>query len=327
MKIKINTSDITVDQRIKNFKELCSALHIPKKYQTCGGKQRQLLLEDIQRYIRYERSGQAYIVQEIYETALPKKKDKRISGIYLDNIEPLLYCILYEDSLHNGRRNAKEKKCVKTLTRWCQCVGLCNSKYKNDFCTKNFFKKENINYIAKNHFYCFTDDRIRKVLYSSLNSLAKRKIIDYDDKLLLCLEDFKQIIATKETEKNISLIECEVMEEMGANTLFQLKMRGLSKSFYGRVIDKLKEKANNEREFNIFKDLNFYYRVIEITYSSSVIVDHYKQLQADGFNMEQALANNNKNIIQALKKQYEKYPVPNLNEAQHQLLLNEFITI
>lgn len=325
MKIKINTSDITVGQRIKNFKELCSVLHIPKKYQTCGGDQRKNILRDIQRYMKYERSGQAYIVQEIYETPIPKI-DNRVRGIYLDNIEPLLYCILYEDSQHNGHRNAKKKKCVKTLTRWCQYIGLCNSKYKNDTYIRDFFKKKNINYITKNHFYCFTDDRMRKVLYSSLNSLKKREIIEYADKIQLCFEDFKQMTIDKEIEKNILPIEQEVMKEMGANSLFQLKMRGLSKSFYNRVTDKLKEKANNEKKFFIFKDLDFYYRVIEITYSPSVITDHYNKLQ-DNFNIEQALANNNKNIIHSLKQQYEKYPVLNLDEAQHQLLLNEFISI
>ena len=149
MKFKINTSNITVGQRIKNFKELCSALHIPEKYQTCGGKQRQSLLKDIQRYMKYERSGQAYIIQEIYETPIPKI-DNRVRGIYLDNIEPLLYCILYEDSQHNGHRNAKKKKCVKTMLQWYQAVGLCNLKYKDSTSSNKFFKDMNIEYFYRN---------------------------------------------------------------------------------------------------------------------------------------------------------------------------------
>lgn len=327
MKIKINTSDITVGQRIKNFKELCSVLHIPKKYQTCGGDQRKNILREIERYIKYEKLGQAYIVQEIYKTALPKKKDKRVSGIYLDNIEPLLYCILYEDSQRNGRHNAKKKKCVKTMLQWYQAVGLCNLKYKDSINSNKCFKDMDIEYFYRNHFYFIIDGKMKQILYSSLNSLKKRRIINYNEKLELFFEDYTHEIASKKSEAIIRLTEQDLVKVKGAANMYQLKMIGKTGGFYDKVVERLREKAKTDNNYLEFYNLAFYYKVIEISYSPTVITEYYNQLQTESFNKEQSLVNNNKNFVTSLKEFFRTKSKLPLSEEQNNSVIDELISI
>lgn len=326
MKFKINTSNITVGQRIKNFKELCSALHIPEKYQTCGGKQRQSLLKDIQRYMKYERSGQAYIIQEIYEMPIPKI-DNRVRGIYLDNIEPLLYCILYEDSQHNGHRNAKKKKCVKTMLQWYQAVGLCNLKYKDSTSSNKFFKDMNIEYFYRNHFYFTIDGKMKQILYSSLNSLKKRKIIDYNEKLELYFTDYTHEIASQKSEAIIRSMEQDLVKEKGVANMYQLKIVGKTRGFYNKIVERLREKAKTDNNYFEFYNLSFYYKVIEISYSPAIITEHFKQLQMKNFNKEQTLLNNNKNFVISLKEYFRTKSSLPLSEEQHNSIIDELISI
>ena len=60
-------------QVIKNYKELCKVLDVEPK---AGGSSKKSQIKDIERYIKYEKQGQKFIIIKIYDN--PKEKaDKR----------------------------------------------------------------------------------------------------------------------------------------------------------------------------------------------------------------------------------------------------------
>lgn len=71
----IDLSNIYVGQIIKNYLVLCSILNI----NPCKGNQKKCQLKEVERYIRFKRDGQKFIIVEIYVNPLPKE-DKRSLG-------------------------------------------------------------------------------------------------------------------------------------------------------------------------------------------------------------------------------------------------------
>ena len=70
-------------QIIKNYKELCELLEIESKN---GGESKKSQLKDIERYIKYEKQGQKFIIIEIYDE--PKEKiDKRVNNVGGNNLK------------------------------------------------------------------------------------------------------------------------------------------------------------------------------------------------------------------------------------------------
>ena len=67
--------NLHIGDTIKNYKALCEILQQPVK----AGKSRTLQLKDFKRYFDWEKSGQKFIITDVYDTPLPKD-DKRKLG-------------------------------------------------------------------------------------------------------------------------------------------------------------------------------------------------------------------------------------------------------
>ena len=86
---KIASADFKKGQVIKNYKELCSLLNIDST--KVNGSQKKILLEELERFIAYERDGNKYIITQIYKTPKEdKKKEDKRTGIYTRCIEMIL---------------------------------------------------------------------------------------------------------------------------------------------------------------------------------------------------------------------------------------------
>lgn len=60
---KMNLSNLKPGMKVKNYKELCKLLEIPVK----GGDAKKKQMKEIDEVIKYEKSGQAFIIKEIYD--------------------------------------------------------------------------------------------------------------------------------------------------------------------------------------------------------------------------------------------------------------------
>ena len=74
--LDIDTNNIVVGQVVKNYKELCALLGAEFKQ---GGNSRTAQLKEFARYFDWEKSGQKFLITDIYDTPLPKE-DGRLDG-------------------------------------------------------------------------------------------------------------------------------------------------------------------------------------------------------------------------------------------------------
>ena len=74
--LDIDTNNIVVGQVVKNYKELCALLGEEFKQ---GGDSRKAQLKEFARYFDWEKSGQKFLITDIYDTPLPKE-DGRLDG-------------------------------------------------------------------------------------------------------------------------------------------------------------------------------------------------------------------------------------------------------
>lgn len=72
----VDTSGFAVGMVIKNYKELCNLLGQEVK----SGKSKKLQLEDFKRYFDWEKSGQKFIITDIYDTPLTKEDRRKLGN-------------------------------------------------------------------------------------------------------------------------------------------------------------------------------------------------------------------------------------------------------
>lgn len=260
--IGINTSNLKVGQVVKNYKELCALLEEEVK----TGKSKQLQLDNLKRFFEWEKAGQKFIITDIYDTPLPKV-DSRSSGNnskYVKCIEILLLRYLLD-----------KKDYTATLTKrsWWQILGMINNKYnqiERDKEKREELQKNNpilTSYEIK-HFYQRSNKKLQQILFSALNSLSSRKLIEYEIETVIVKEDDKgkmrYEIATKYEKKAILKEERYILRYvMGYEKIIQVFCRFEQDKYYAKV---------NERLYELYK-WHHYFKRIRIVYNQEYISD------------------------------------------------------
>ena len=299
--IGINTSNLKVGQVVKNYKELCALLEEEVK----TGKSNQLQLDNLNRFFEWEKAGQKFIITDIYDTPLPKV-DGRSSGNnskYVKCIELLLLRYLLD-----------KKDYTATLTKrnWWQILGMINNKYnqiERDKEKREELQKNNpilTSYEIK-HFYQRSNKKLQQILFSALNSLSSRKLIEYEIETVIVKEDDKgkmrYEIATKYEKKAILKEERYILRYvMGYEKIIQVFCRFEQDKYYAKV---------NERLYELYK-WQHYFKRIRIVYNQEYISDAINDIGSEIIREElndkvvSALNNNAAHIYKKKTQEYDE---------------------
>ena len=299
--IGINTSNLKVGQVVKNYKELCALLEEEVK----TGKSKQLQLDNLKRFFEWEKAGQKFIITDIYDTPLPKV-DGRSSGNnskYVRCIELLLLRYLLD-----------KKDYTATLTKrnWWQILGMINNKYnqiERDKEKREELQKNNpilTSYEIK-HFYQRSNKKLQQILFSALNSLSSRKLIEYEIETVIVKEDDKgkmrYEIATKYEKKAILKEERYILRYvMGYEKIIQVFCRFEQDKYYAKV---------NERLYELYK-WQHYFKRIRIVYNQEYISDAINDIGSEIIREElndkvvSALNNNTAHIYKKKTQEYDE---------------------
>ena len=299
--IGINTSNLKVGQVVKNYKELCALLGEEVK----TGKSKQLQIDNMKRFFEWEKSGQKFLITDIYDTPLPKE-DGRSSGNnskYVKCIELLLLRYLLD-----------KKDYTATLTKrnWWQILGMINNKYnqiERDKEKREELQKNNpilTSYEIK-HFYQRSNKKLQQILFSALNSLSSRKLIEYEIETVIVKEDDKgkmrYEIATKYEKKAILKEERYILRYvMGYEKIIQVFCRFEQDKYYAKV---------NERLYELYK-WHHYFKRIRIVYNQEYISDAINDIGSEIIREElndkvvSALNNNAAHIYKKKTKEYDE---------------------
>lgn len=174
----IDISKLEIGMTVKNYKMLCELLGQEVK----SGKSKKYQLEDFARYFEWEKSGQKFIISDIYDTPLTKEDKRKLgnNSIYVQCIEVILLQYL-----------SKQEGYTRTFTKrnWWEMLGMASHKYGRT--PEN--KLKNLDYRITSwevrHFYQRCNKKLEQILFSALNSLKNRKLITYEIQTVIVTKD------------------------------------------------------------------------------------------------------------------------------------------
>ena len=261
----IDTSQLTIGLTVKNYKVMCELLSQPEK----GGKARKLQLEDWKIYFDWEKSGQKFIITDIYDTPLTKEDKRKLgnNSIYVKYIEVGLLQYL-----------STQQGFTRTLTKrnWWWLLGIVNDQYGK----KTEKELTNLDYTVTpwevKHFYQRCNKKLEEILFSALNSLKSRKLITYEIQTMIvkwnpekhCDEYFE---ATDNQKRQILEVEHYVLHNIYKyEKMIQIFLRFQQQEYYQKVNELLYE----------YYGWDHCFKQIKIIYTPEGVREAYPELEA-----------------------------------------------
>lgn len=201
----VDTSKLVIGKTVKNYKVLCELLGQEVK----DGKAKKYQLENFKRYFEWEKAGQKFTIMDIYDTPLEKEDLRKLgnNSIYTQAIEIILLQYL---SRQDGYTRTLTKK------KWWELLGITNHKYGR-MTEKELLQLDKIlTSFEIRHFYQRCNKKLEQILFSSLNNLKNRKLINYQIQTVIVTTDEetgkdKYFLATDDNLKSILEVERYVL--------------------------------------------------------------------------------------------------------------------
>lgn len=242
MKIENLTEGLVV----KNYKEMCALLEIKVE----AGNSKKAQLKELERFIKYHKEGNKFVIDVIYETPLEKIENRGGSkSIYEEDIQAL---ILHECSISE----MEEFKSIKL-----SCVGLAN---KLNIINNNYvYGRNHINKFSDylsvpvetiHDFYDSTQRKNKSIIENSLNKLKDKALIKWYRILRVRTNkgDYKD--ATDREINIITEIEQEALAIVGEESKQAVFLKRKWNE-YNKIINELliKHETNIAYYFEVYK--------------------------------------------------------------------------
>lgn len=302
----VDTSKLTIGMTVKNYKVLCELLGQEIK----DGKSKKYQLENFKRYFEWEKAGQKFIIMDIYDTPLEKEDLRKLgnNSIYTQAIEVILLQYL---SHQDGYTRTLTKK------KWWELLSITNHKYGR-MTEKELLQLDKIlTSFEIRHFYQRCNKKLEQILFSALNNLKNRKLINYQIQTVIVTTDEetgkdKYFLATDDNLKSILDVERYVLHDvLGYEKIFQVFLRFKQKEYYQKINDILYDRYG----------WHYYFKQVKIIYVQENI---QKVLPEAELNLKKQFLNEkvvsflNENAENEFKKQKEKY------SAKYEELVNKW---
>lgn len=244
----IDTSGLELGMVVKNYREMCRILG----QEVCGGDSKKAQLKEWARYFLWEKKGQKFIILDIYDEPLPKEDGRRDKNIYVQYIQVILMKILAK------QRDSKEPFYITTNQLW-KLLGMINNNYKNislDELNERIPEYEIKSFDMKK-FYQRCNQRLREILFSSLDRLQNKALIKYDIEIVIVYIDTNGVViyepANDEQEKCVLKAERKALLDMKLETKRQVYAKFKDTEYFGRVNAYLQKWYGWEYTFNRIK--------------------------------------------------------------------------
>lgn len=261
--IGINTSRLQVGQTVKNYKELCALLGEKES----AGNSRKAQLKEFARYFEWEKSGQKFLITDIYDTPLPKE-DGRNKGKYVKCIEIILLNYL-----------SKQKGYTYTLSKkkWWELLGMINRKYDNVSQEELLEIDPVITKFEIRHYYQRCNKKLEEILFSALRSLSSRKLIDWEIETVIVTRNQEKThyrVANVFEKKMILRAERYVLHKiMHLEKMFNVFAKQMQDEFYRLVNEILKDSLD--------EDWQYYFKQVKIIYNHDQVVEAIPDIEAE----------------------------------------------
>ena len=287
----INISRLESGIVVKNYKEMCEILD----EDICGGDSKKAQLKEWARYFAWEKKGQKFIILDIYDEPLPKDDGRQNKNIYVQYIQVILMKIL------SKQKNTKEPFYITTNQLW-RLLGMINNNYKNISLDdlNNMITDYEVTSFDMKKFYQRCNQRLREILFSSLNKLEDRALIKYEIETVIVFfdEDRKTVYkpANDIQKKKILKAERKTLLDMGIESKQHAYAKFKETEFFERVNAYLHEWYGWEYTFNRIKINYNKSDVLETVYKDEV------KLKSDFEEIKLQRLGLNDRVVEALYK-------------------------
>ena len=316
----ITTEKLTEGMVVKNYKVLCELLGL----EPAQGDSKKAQLKVIDRYIGYEKSGQKFLITEIYDEPMPKEVRMAVNSKYVQLIQPLLLGYL-----------AKQEEEVIYISRtqlW-YILGMVNHKYQMYKKNKHFLLNldEQMSFFDIKNFYMRSASRINSILNPSLKSLQRRALIEYSDVYRVGLERYNEDgevylefhDASEEETRYILEVKRRVLLDMECYDEVEVIFRGLQDKFYEAV----NEIVLKEQEWSsIYKCLKIIFNKQHVEEAVAIDIKHsLNNLVIDA--LDRQAASNYSGAYNKDKKPSQIFYYPSTYVDMQKILTNHLIKI
>ena len=264
---------------IKSYRELCDILGI--KITTGNSKMAQI--KEIERFVKYNKEGNKFIIEEIYET--PKEST---DGRVVNKLEQRLP--IEKSILAMIEESSSSQICLPKYVL-CEALGLINNNYRYyNYNQKPLYEYLNVRSFDVEDFYNCTNSSLTYTLTKAIDSLVNKNLITCQvvmvarmDKTSICHE-----ITDENILKDILNIQNKAMKEVGCESISETIYKNIYGNYIKIVNKNLSSKLGFAYVFNSYK----------MTSTRGIIKDsldtEYKDVNTDGINKEfldRAIAN------------------------------------
>lgn len=250
------------DNTVKNYKLMCGLIGEDET----TGNSKKAQLNRWKRYFDFYKEGQRFVITEIYdEPFATDDARKRKEGLYVKYIELLLLEYLSKQSNYKVTVGSREMYRILGMTNENYSI---RSKMKsiaaNEVIRQTMTKNENrfvftnppvVSDFNINNFYFRAEQKLNKILYSALNSMKNRFLIDYKKVNLIAelveLENGCHYLNYREStayeDKLILEAKKLIISQMGYNNVTEIMLCYKCEEFYNRFNEYVKEHYGWER--------------------------------------------------------------------------------
>lgn len=272
----MDTSNLEVGLVIQNgYSGLCRL--VGEKCYKSGSNQRKAQEKRFKRFIKWEKSEfhkRTIVITDIYDEPLPKDDKRKLgnNNIYLKYIETILLRYVYY-------KNTDNQICYITKNQLWRILGMINENYKKipySILTSDI-EYSDIKKWELNNFYMRCNSKLNSILYSALNSLKDRSLIDWSMQTMIVVppdeeEKYSHHYVANDNEiKKILSVERKVLKDMGFESKSHVMCKMKMQIFYDNVNKLLFELYGWERKYERIK-LNFNKKDVK----EALLQDEYK---------------------------------------------------
>lgn len=312
---------------VKNYKELCSILEVPVKV----GKSRILQLQDFERYFKYHKIGNKFVIDEVFNVAnakIDKRKDpSKISNnsMYSKDIQALIIDVLAQ---------SKDNSVYLSTNAFLRKLDMINDNYSVG--RKFIPRLSELTEVPQAYCYDFyyeTNIKLRDKLETALNGLRKRALVMWTHSTTVCMRvaedvDFNEFaeIALKDKNKvsfKVKEIHCKADEDQ-QKLILRVERETLKKMGYASIKDvylarsRWKEFKDTVNKILLEKaNIEYYYKSYEVIYNHDHIVEA-KTLKLGNEKKEEIKNNLNSNI--------SKFVLKNAKTTKNRLSKKEIVS-
>ena len=303
----IDTSSLELGMVVKNYREMCEILG----EEVCGGDSKKAQLKEWARFFLWEKKGQKFIILDIYDEPLPKEDGRANRNIYVQYIGVILTKILAK------QKNSREPFYITTNQMW-KLLGMINNNYKNISLDdlNNMITDYEVTSFDMKKFYQRCNQRLREILFSSLNKLEDRALIKYEiETVIVYLDEDRKTIykpANDIQKKKILKAERKALLDMKLESKQHAYAKFKETEFFERVNAYLQEWYGWEYTFNRIKINYNKTDVIETVHKDEV------KLQNDFAEMKLQRLGLNDRVVEALYKNAQVMAENKHKQAEHE---------